>query len=104
MSHNQLKNVITQYLMLKGYIVANFYAGGLMKDGKYIKRKNATGVSDLICCSPSGKFIAIEVKVKPDKPNDCQEGFLSEVEQNSGIAIVAYSLDDVVDKLKQNNL
>lgn len=52
------------------------------------------GVSDLLCCI-QGKFVAIEVKIHPNKPTKLQEKFFEEVRECGGVAIVAYSIDDV---------
>lgn len=40
-------------------------------------------------------MIAIECKIKPNKPSLLQEAYLEEVRKRGGIAIVAYDLNDV---------
>lgn len=60
------------------------------------------GIPDIICCL-DGRFIGIEVKRPDGKVSRLQEVTLRKIEEASGIAIVAYSVDDVkatVDKLK----
>lgn len=52
------------------------------------------GISDIICCY-SGKFIAIETKVHPNKPSTLQYRFLNDVGKAGGYTLVAYSLEDV---------
>ncbi len=59
----------------------------------------AKGISDILACSPIGQFWAIEVKKPGGKPSSDQIAFLSRVRANKGIAILAYSIDDVIDKL-----
>jgi hypothetical protein len=44
-----------------------------------------------------GKFVAIECKIGRNKPTDLQNAYLEEIRKRGGIAIVAYSLDDVMD-------
>jgi hypothetical protein len=44
---------------------------------------------------PSGRFLAIEVKKPGEKPSDEQIAFLLAIRDAGGVAIVAYSLDDV---------
>lgn len=60
------------------------------------------GIPDIICCLNS-RFIGIEVKKPDGKVSKLQEVTLRKIKKASGIAIVAYSVDDVkaiVDKLK----
>jgi hypothetical protein len=47
----------------------------------------------------TGRFIAIEVKHGKNKPTPAQEEFLREVKSRGGVALVAYSLNDVTDML-----
>lgn len=107
LTHGDLKKAATQYLEAKGYIVINIYSGGFKnKDGKWFPRKNVIGVSDLICCSPKGIFMAVEIKIKPDKPRPEQDNFLYNVIENFGMAFVIYSIDDLitmVDGRKESN-
>jgi hypothetical protein len=53
------------------------------------------GISDIIGCSKDGRFIAIECKIKPNKPTELQEVYLAEIRKRGGIAVVAYDLNDV---------
>ena len=53
------------------------------------------GTADITGCSKDGRFLAIECKIAPNKPTDLQEAYLEEVRKRGGIALVAYSLDDV---------
>ena len=57
------------------------------------------GVSDIIGCY-KGRFLAIEVKKPGGKLTLMQAKFLAQVEDAGGIAFVARSLDDVINKLK----
>jgi len=47
-----------------------------------------------------GIFCAIEVKKAPNKPTKAQVAFLKEVNDFGGKAIVAYSLEDVIEMFK----
>lgn len=62
------------------------------------------GSSDIIGVAPNGKFIGIEVKGKGNKPSLSQQMFLAEVTKRGGYALVAYSLEDVVDFIEKNGL
>lgn len=60
------------------------------------------GISDIIGIY-QGRPLAIEVKHFPNKPTQNQVNFLEEFARKGGIAMVAYSLDDVMTVLKQVN-
>lgn len=53
------------------------------------------GTADITGCSKDGRFVAVECKIKPNKPTELQEHYLGEIRKRGGIALVAYSLDDV---------
>ncbi|HEY6189329.1 MAG TPA: hypothetical protein VIW80_16875 [Pyrinomonadaceae bacterium] len=53
------------------------------------------GTSDITGCTKDGRFIAVECKIKPNKPTELQEAYLAEVRKRGGMAIVAYDLEDV---------
>ena len=55
------------------------------------------GTADITGCSKDGRFVVIEAKIKPNKPTALQEAYLEEIRNRGGIAIVAYSLEDVTD-------
>lgn len=55
------------------------------------------GVSDIVGIF-KGRFFALEVKTVKGRLSDYQRLFLSEVAMNGGIAFVARSVDDVIDK------
>lgn len=54
----------------------------------------AHGCSDIIGCR-AGKFMAVEVKLPGNKPTQLQERFLRKVREAGGIAIIAYSLEQL---------
>lgn len=58
-------------------------------------RLASAGTADITGCSREGKFIAIECKIAPNKPTALQEAYLEEIKKRGGIALVAYSLEDV---------
>lgn len=60
---------------------------------------NRNGIMDIICCSPTGRFIGIEVKSRNGKPTKLQEWNIAEVKRRNGIAFIARSLDDVKNRL-----
>jgi hypothetical protein len=52
------------------------------------------GTSDILACI-GGRFVAIEAKMQGHKTTPAQDAFLESVREAGGVAIVAYSLDDV---------
>lgn len=68
---------------------------GKYKGKTWAVKLSRPGTADITGCSKDGKFIAIECKIKPNKPTQLQEAYLEEIRKRGGIAIVAYSLDDV---------
>ncbi len=60
---------------------------------------NKNGIMDIICCSPIGEFIGIEVKYGGGRPTALQKHHISEVKKRNGIAFVAYDLDTVIKEL-----
>jgi len=53
------------------------------------------GTADITGCSKDGRFIAIECKIKPNKPTELQKAYLEEIQRRGGISLVAYDLSDV---------
>ena len=58
---------------------------------------NRNGIADIIACSPTGQFIAIEVKApgKLHTVSRLQAAYLEEVRSRGGIAILTDNLYDV---------
>jgi hypothetical protein len=55
-----------------------------VKISEYSIRMAKAGIGDIIGCSPTGRFIAIEVKVKGNEPTPEQLEFLDAVHRNYG--------------------
>ena len=98
MKESDLQKSIIDYLRLKKYVVVKFSSVGIYdkRSGTYIPQSQK-GVSDLLACSPEGKFFAIEVKKdKYSKPSEYQLTFIESINKNNGVAFVAYDLDIVI--------
>lgn len=97
MKEQQLQKIILDYLRLKRYVAIKFNSSGIYnkKTGKYIPQPQR-GISDILACSPKGEFLAIEVKVNHNKSSEEQILFIESIRKNSGKAIIAYSLDDII--------
>ena len=89
-SETNIARAIRQYLRLRG--IAHFkHWGGPMSE---------RGVADLICCW-RGHFLAIEVKTRKGALSDDQARFLERIKAAGGIALVARSVDDVIDAIER---
>lgn len=58
------------------------------------------GIMDIIACSPNGRFIGIEMKYGSGKASKLQSWNILEVAKRGGTAFVAWSLEEVQEKLK----
>jgi hypothetical protein len=71
--------------------------------GAILKRMGVTkGVPDLFILKPSRGFngLAIELKVKPNKPTDEQLKFLETLNENGYLAVVRYGANEAIETIK----
>ena len=93
-----LKNSILDYLKYKGIFcwLTNTQGNFSKRSNSYYKNPRLlSGVADIIGILPSGKLFAIECKVGKNKQSDRQFEFQKRVEENHGLYLLAYSLEDV---------
>jgi len=85
MTENGLRNRIMKYLdnVVECFVYKTMGTG-----------QTKAGTPDLLICY-KGRFIAIELKVRDNKPTKLQEYRLKEIRNAGGIADVAYSIIDV---------
>lgn len=97
-TEKEIQKAIIDLLRLKKYVVFKHHSTGFtIQNGETRTfRYGDKGISDIIACSPSGRFVAIEVKKKGGKVSDEQLAFLASVRQRGGLALLAYSVDDVL--------
>lgn len=81
---------IKKYLIKNGAYCENIWGGGFQ----------AAGIPDIIACY-KGVFLGIEVKLDYNKPSEIQKAKLKLINNAGGIGIVAYSIDDVAEVLKE---
>lgn len=100
MKETQLVKQIIEYLNYSGHLVQRTNSGmmrGNYKGKDWVVKLSNPGTSDITGCSKNGRFLAIECKIKPNKPTALQEAYLEEIRKRGGIALVAYSLEDIYD-------
>jgi len=56
---------------------------------------STNGVSDILACSPTGRFYALEIKGDGDTLKPLQRYFLNEVNKRGGIAMVIKDLEQL---------
>ena len=100
--HTALCRAVREILTLWGCLVVPVKNGPTpftRRDGTVGYRRGAilVGASDIIACSPSGRFIAVEVKTGTGKPTAAQVRFLGEVEKRGALALI---VRDTVDGLE----
>lgn len=98
-SEKYVLKACVQYLSLKGYQVIRNNSGAIQVEGttgKRFIRFGARGSSDIIACSPEGRFVAVECKSSVGKLSTLQKDFLQNVKKMGGVAIVARSIDDLI--------
>lgn len=106
-SEKQLQHAIAEYLNYQGCYVWVTNAGFIrFKDdrGDRVFRGGFKGLSDIIGISPTGRFIALEVK-KPDgkyKATDAQLSFIERVKEHGGIAAVVTSPEEALTIVEGN--
>lgn len=98
-----IQKQILDWLRLHGATAIRVNSGAMAGDYKgkkrFVRMNDTVGCSDILCCW-RGRFVAIEVKRPGNKPTLDQESFLQTVERSGGLAIVAYSVDDVEKELR----
>lgn len=74
-----------------------------LANARMIKAGLAVGSSDLIGLSPSGKFIAIEVKTKTGPVKDSQKSFIEAIKKQGGLAGVARNTKEAIEIVENDN-
>ena len=83
MSESKLQTKILKYLKQEGYYSIKTILC------------NRNGVPDIIACSPTGQFVALEVKFGKGRPSKLQEWNIAEIKKVGGKAGIVWSIEDV---------
>lgn len=66
---------------------------------------NKAGIPDIVAClKPFGRFLVVEVKRPNGKVTPLQEYRIKRINMTGGLGVVATSVDDVKEYLKNNNI
>ena len=91
MREKQIENTIKKYLASLGVWYIKHHANKFTK----------VGVPDILACW-NGKFVAIEVKTPVGVLSELQKYNLKAISESGGISIVARSLQDVKEVIKND--
>ena len=81
----EVQKRIVNALERRDFIVHRINSGQFIHEGRHIGGAKA-GTSDLIGCTPTGRYFALEVKRLGEKPTDKQLAYLESVRAAGGIA------------------
>jgi hypothetical protein len=103
MSETALVAAILQLLTLRRISAYRQNQGALRvpregRKDRVVRFAAVDGISDIVGIY-RGRYLAIEAKVYPNRPTVDQTLFLERVRAEDGIAILAYSTDDVITAL-----
>ena len=92
MKEQQIQTKIIKFLESKDFLVVKTMV------------VSKAGVPDLLCCSPNGRFWAIEVKTPQGKASKLQEWWIRKFLANKAIAFFAYGYEDFLVKFQNGTI
>jgi len=95
----KLVKACMDYLRYKGFLVLRNNSGRIfINDNGKVRaiRAGMAGSSDIIACSPDGRFFAIECKSKKGRLTENQKKFLQKVLELGGVALVVRNIDELI--------
>lgn len=84
----------------RGRVVHKDSASVTLAEPRVIVFGLCVGSADIIGMAPDGRFLAVEVKAKADRPSAEQRRFIDHVNSHGGLAGFARSVQDALDILK----
>ena len=95
---NELTRKIIEFIHSSGSFAWRASSVGLYDSSKNIHRTAPKkGVSDVLgIIAPSGRTLAVEIKIGKDRLSDEQTGFLANIEHYGGLSFVAKDFDSFV--------
>lgn len=89
------------YLHIKGIFAWRNNTGAAKTDDGRFVRFGLPGASDIIGVLPGGKFLAVECKRSSGgRVSEQQKAFLEKVKSAGGVAIIAKSVEDLMEVVK----
>jgi hypothetical protein len=88
-------NSCMEWLQWRKIPSVRVYAGGLNREGRYIRQRHVEpGTSDILACV-KGRFVAVEVKTEPGKVSEVQLRWMQSIIDHGGEAAVVRSVYDL---------
>jgi hypothetical protein len=97
--------VCIEWLEFWGAVVIRTNSGAMKIDDRFIRFNSKKGCSDTIVCLPGGRYLALELK-RPGRDRTSakrkaeQAAFRQSIARAGGLAIVAKSLDELKQDLR----
>lgn len=100
-SEADIQKEILDFLDSKGFVAVKFNAGAFkVKGGKRGNpSRRSVGVSDILACSPCGRFCAFEIKKPGGEASEAQVAFQARVVASGGIALIVESKGQLIQAL-----
>lgn len=96
---NAVKNAILQFLQIHRIYHFRQNVGTVKIKGRPVKFGH-TGQADILGMLPGGRFLAIECKASNGRTSPAQVDFLAMVNDGGGVGILAYRVEDVIERLR----
>lgn len=88
-----------QYLQAKGIVAWRNNTGGVKVDKRFV-RFGQPGSADILgILPPDGRLVAVECKCGRNEPTELQRDWLQRVAGAGGLALVVYSLDELMEAI-----
>lgn len=105
MKEQDIQNAILDWLRMHGAWAERINSGTQVITGQNGKQRifrgARKGTADILACWPGGLFCAIEVKKPGNTTSPEQDLFLQQINDCGGLAVVAYSTEDVENALRE---
>jgi Holliday junction resolvase len=98
MRESDIQRQILDYLALKGIFAYRNNSGAFDNGHGGFYRFGAVGSPDIICVI-DGQYVGIEVKAARGRQSEHQKEFQKKLEAAGGKYILAYSLDDFLERI-----
>lgn len=105
-----IQKTMLEWLLLKGFRVwrqnSGAMSGTYKGKSRFVRFNTQPGLSDIIgwippaLGPPVARFLAVEVKRPKGVVSPDQAAFLEKVNGDSGVGIVAHSLEELIEKLR----
>ena len=97
----EIQKAILIYLRVRGCLVAVTDAGAAYRAGSFGADTVPAGWPDITGLLPDGRFIGVECKSPGGRQSPAQTQMEAEIRRRNGIYVLARSIDDVEQALRQ---